>query len=119
MREKAMTVTPLAGPFDLRLADRHDEVRIVGHVEAVAIEQLVFQHDDRIGVADGRLEQPLGVGRRIGRHHLEARDNGRTTRRSIASAGRRPARPGPLGPRKTIEERQLAAAHVQGLGRPN
>ena len=37
---------------------------VVGHLAALAVEVLVLDEDDRVVVADRRLEQPLGVGRR-------------------------------------------------------
>ena len=56
----------LAGARDPRLADRHDPVLDLRHFEALAVENLVLEEDHRIGIADRRLEQALGIGRRIG-----------------------------------------------------
>ena len=50
------------------------------HREALAVENLVLEKDDRVGIADRRLEQALGVGRGVGRDHLEARECASTRR---------------------------------------
>jgi hypothetical protein len=59
---KDTMVTCLPGARHLRLADRHQPVVDLWHVEALAVEDLVFEEHDRIVVADGGLQQPLGVG---------------------------------------------------------
>src|SRR5262249_58707065 len=49
-----------------------DEVVVeLRHRKAVAVEDLVLQEDDRVGIADCRLEQALGVGGGVRRDHLE------------------------------------------------
>src|SRR3546814_11836841 len=45
-------VAPFA--HDPGLADRQHEILGIGHVEAAAIEQFVFQEDDRVGRAEER-----------------------------------------------------------------
>ena len=59
---KVTIVTSLAGAGDARLADRHDEVVELRHLEALAVEDLVLEEDHRVRIADRRLEQALGVG---------------------------------------------------------
>ena len=50
-----------------------DEVLVVlGDLAALAVEVLVLDEDDRVVVADGRLEQALGVGRRRGHGDQQA-----------------------------------------------
>ena len=87
---------------DHRLAERDQEVRIVRHLALHGVERLALDEDDRIVVADGGLEQALGVGRRRRPHHLEPGHVRRSTSPSTASAARRAARAGPPGPRNTI-----------------
>ena len=65
---------------------------IVGHREALAVDHLVLEEDHRIGIADRRFEQALGVGGGVGRDHLQARAHARTSSHNPASAGRRRAR---------------------------
>ncbi len=43
----------LAGPFDLRLANRQDEVFIHRAWEFVAVQDFVFEHHNRVGVTNG------------------------------------------------------------------
>ena len=76
IREWAVDGDVGAGAADLGLADRHQPVLDVGHVELVAVEHLVLEEDHRVGVADRRLEQALGVGGVVGRDHLQARHVG-------------------------------------------
>ena len=64
MREKAVIVTCSPGARDPRLADRHDEIGVVRHREALAVEQLVLEEDHRVRVADRRFQQALVIGRR-------------------------------------------------------
>ena len=46
----------------------------LGHLAAnVAVEALVLEEADGVRVADGAGEEALGVGRRCGRDHLQAR----------------------------------------------
>ena len=65
----------------------------VRHLEGLAVEDLVLEEDHRVRVADRRLQQALGVGRRLGRHHLQARAMARTRPHSPGCAGRRRAPP--------------------------
>src|SRR3546814_5723059 len=64
----------LAGTGDACLADRHDVIVELRHLEAAAVENLVLQHQHRVGIADRRLDQALEVGRAVGCHHLQAGD---------------------------------------------
>ena len=54
-----------------RLAERDQEVRILRHLALDRVERLGLDEDHRVVVADGRLQQALGVGGRRGPHHLE------------------------------------------------
>ena len=71
MRENGDDRDMLARPRDPRLADRHEEVGVVGHREALAVDQLVLEKDHRVGIADRRFQQALVVGAGIGRDDLE------------------------------------------------
>src|SRR6056297_1448108 len=67
-------VRPLAP--DLGLAEGDGEIIHLGHLEGLAVEDLVFEKDHRVGVADRAFQQALGTGRRIGLHHAQAGDLG-------------------------------------------
>jgi hypothetical protein len=54
----------LAGTGDARLADRQTKSSSFGTSKLLAVEDFVLEEDDRVGIADRRLEQALGVGRR-------------------------------------------------------
>ena len=57
------------------LSQRHPH-GVLGHGPGGAVEQLVLEHDDRVGVVDRGEQQALGIGRR-GRHDdLESRHVG-------------------------------------------
>ena len=64
------TMTPVATMVRsrARAADgghaERDALGALGHVAARAVEQLVLEHDDGVGVVDGGEQQALGVGRR-------------------------------------------------------
>ena len=62
----------LAGPGDARLADRQHEVVELRAPARLAVEDLVLEEDHRVGIADRGLEQPLGVGRGVGRDDFQA-----------------------------------------------
>ena len=62
------------------------------HLEALAVEDLVLEEDDRVGIADRGLEQALGVGRRIGRDDLEPRAVAVPGAVLLAVLGARPGR---------------------------
>lgn len=67
----------LAGALDLGLAEGDDEVvllRGLAHGEGLAVQQLVLEDDGGVGVADGGLEQALGVLGAPGGDDLEAGD---------------------------------------------
>jgi len=61
----------VAGPRDARPADRHEIFGIVGHGKALAVNQLVFEKDDRVRVADRRFQQALVIGAGEGRYNFE------------------------------------------------
>ena len=63
-----------SSPLDLGLADGQDKVGLhhgVVHVEGCAVEQLVLQEDNGVGVPDGCLQKTLAVLRIIGRDDLD------------------------------------------------
>ncbi|KAH6607090.1 hypothetical protein Trco_003403 [Trichoderma cornu-damae] len=67
----------LAGALNLGLAKGEDKVVLLGglgHGEVLAVHQLVLEDDDGVGVADGGLEQTLGVLGAPGGDDLEAGD---------------------------------------------
>ncbi len=55
-------------------AQRHEVLRVVRYLALDVVERLALHEEHRVIVADGRLEQPLRVGGRRGREHLEPRD---------------------------------------------
>jgi hypothetical protein len=55
-------------------ADRQHVVVELRHRRGDAVEDLVLEEDHRIGIADRRLEQTLGIGRGRRRHDLEPGD---------------------------------------------
>jgi len=69
--------------------------------KALAVKLFVLQKNDRIGVADRRLEQTLGVGGAIGRDDLQAGNMGEPGGKSCVCWAPTRER-APLGPRKTI-----------------
>jgi hypothetical protein len=100
--------------LELGHAERDHEL-LVRHLALDVVEHLALDEDHRVVVADGALEQALGVGRRAGRHHLEPRDVGvprlerlRVLRASCSAA--------PPGPAEHHRHRELAARHVEHLG---
>ncbi len=61
---------------DTGLAEGNGEIIHLGHVEGLAVEDLVFKEDDRVRVADRGFQQALGVGCRIGLNDVQARNAG-------------------------------------------
>ncbi len=100
----------------LRPADRQHEVLELRHLEGLAVEDLVFEEHDRIGIADRGLEQALGIGRRVGRDHLEARAVAVPGAVFLAVLGADPGG-GAIRPAEHDRAAELAAGHVEGLGR--
>ena len=101
--ENAVMVTSSPSRRTLALPIGSDEVVDLGHVEALAVEHLVLEEHDRVGVADRGLEQALGVGGAVGGDHLEARAVGVPAAYSwLCCAATRAA--APLGPRNTIAQ---------------
>lgn len=67
----------LAGTLNLGLSEGDDEVVLLGslgHGEALAVHELVLEDDDGVGIADGGLEQTLGIFGTPGGDDLETRD---------------------------------------------
>ena len=56
------------------MAEVDDVVLVLGHLAALAVEVLVLDEDDRVVVADRRLEQALRVGRGRGDGDEQAGD---------------------------------------------
>ncbi len=100
----------------LGAADRHDEVLIGRTIEGVAVEDLVLQHDHRIGIANRRPQQPLGVGRRPWRDHLQPRHMRVPTCVALRVLRADPRRRA-VGAAEHDRAAHLAARHVQCLGR--
>ena len=53
----------VAGAHDRALPIGSTIILELRHIEIVAIENFVFQENDRVGIADGGLQQAFGVGR--------------------------------------------------------
>ena len=92
-----------------------DEVVELGHVEALAVEHLVLEEHDRVGIADRGLEQALGVGGAVGGHDLEARAVRVPAAVFLAVLGA-DAGGGAVGAAEHDRAAQLAAGHVERLG---
>ncbi len=101
MVENETSVTSVPGRDDARLADGQHEIVDLRHVERRAVEELVLEEHDRVGVADRGLQQALGVGGALGRDHFEARDV-RVPGSVILAVLRADAGAAPLGPRNTM-----------------
>ena len=101
--------------LDLGLADRQHEIIVVRQLETVAVEQLVLQEDDRVGIADRRLQQALGVLGRPRCDHLEAGDMAVPARIALGVLGRDP-RGGTVGAAEHDWAVDLATRHVERLG---
>ena len=112
---KATMVTCLPTRCDARLADGHDPVVQLRHVEALAVEDFIFEEDHRIGIADRRLHQALGIRRRIGHHHLQAGD-GAIPRGIVLAVLGADAGGGTIGAAEHDGAAHLAARHVERLG---
>ena len=113
--EKAVMVTWPPSRRILALPIGSDEVVELGHVEALAVEHLVLEEHDRVGIADRGLEQALGVGRAVGGHDLQARAVGVPGAVFLAVLGA-DAGGGAVGAAEHDRAAQLAAGHVAGLG---
>ena len=108
-------VTSLPDLHDARLADGQHEIVDLGHREGAAIDDLVFQEDHRIGIADRGLEQALGVGGGIRRDHFHAGHRGIPGGIILAVLGA-DAGGGAVGAAEHDGAAHLAARHVAGLG---
>ena len=105
----------LAFAGDPRLADRNKKIVVRGHFEFVPIKDFVFEKNDRVRIADGALQKPLGVGRRIRHDDFEPR-NMRIPRGIILAVLRGDARGGAIGAAKHDRTVHLAARHIARLG---
>ena len=103
-------------PFDLGPPDGQHEVRIIRHIKALPVEDFVFQEYHRIGVADGRFQQTLGVRPRPRRDHLEPRDMGEPRGVALRVLGG-DAGGGAVGTAEDDRRPHLPARHVERLGR--
>ena len=61
-----------ARPRDTRLADRCEEVGVERHLALLLVDRQVLDHEHGVVVADGGLQQTLGVSRRGRGHDLQA-----------------------------------------------
>ena len=104
-----------AGSLDLGAADLEDEVLIGRDVEGLAVEHLVFEEDDRIGVFDGGAQQALGVGGAVGREDEEAGAVGIPGGIVLAVLGA-DAGGGAIGAAEDDGAAHLAAGHIEGFG---
>ena len=108
-------VTSLPCPLHVGLAEGDEKFRVVRHLPLAVVEQFVLQEDDRVVVADGALQEPLGVGRggRVGHVHAGAVHEvgfqrlGVLGRQLAAAAARHADHHGKV---------DLAAEHVADLG---
>lgn len=108
----------LAGALDLGLAEGNDEVVFLGglaHGEGLAVQQLVLEEDGGVGVADGGLEQALGVLGAPGGDDLEA-GNAAVPRAVVLGVLGRHAGGEAVGSTEGDVAGLDAAGHVQGLG---
>jgi hypothetical protein len=103
-----------ARSLDVGLADRNDVITL-GHLALQVVEHLPLEHDHRIVVANGALEETLGVGRRRGRHDLEAGDVRVPALERLGVLRPELQRRAPR-PAEHDRHRELAARHVAHLG---
>ena len=108
-------VTSLPVFHDARLADGQHEIVDLGHRKGPAIDDFIFQEDHRIGIADRRLEQALGVGGGIRRDHRHAGHRGIPGGIILAVLGA-DAGGGAVGAAEHDGAAHLPARHVAGLG---
>ena len=106
----------LARAHDPRLADRDHIVIQLRHLAGMAVQHLVFEEDDGVGIADRGLQQALVIGGRKRRDHLQAR-NLRVPGRVILAVLGSDAGGGAIRPAEHDRAAHLAAGHVQRLGR--
>ncbi len=106
----------LAGARNPRLADRQHVVVKLRHFAGVTVEDFIFEEDHRVGIADRRLQQPLGIRRRIRRDHLQARNMGEP-RRIVLAVLSRDTRRCAVGATEHDRGFHLSAGHVEGLRR--
>mmetsp|Transcript_14404 Transcript_14404/g.51208 ORF Transcript_14404/g.51208 Transcript_14404/m.51208 type:complete len:421 (+) Transcript_14404:49-1311(+) len=103
--------------LDLGLADGQHKVvflRLVREREGDAVEELVFEEDDGVGVADGGLEQALCVLGVPRRHDLEARHLGKPRCEALRVLGA-DARRGAVGAAEDDGAAEVAVGHVRLL----
>ena len=100
--------------LDVALSDG-DEVLAVGDFTLCGVEGLVLKEDDRIGVADGRLEEPLGICGRRRRKADEARDVGILRLEALAVLGGECAASAG-GTAQDDGAGELSRGHLVGLG---
>ena len=106
----------LARADDPRLADRKHVIVELGHVEMLAVEQLVLEEHDRVVGPDRGLEQALGVGRAVRADHHQPRHVRVPAAVILAVLGGDPRR-GAVGPAEHDRAAHLPARHIIGLGR--
>ena len=89
-----------------------NQVLSFGDLSLVAVHLLGFHDEDRILIADGTLEQALGVVRRERGHHLQARHAGVEALVGLAVRGSQLARLA-IGAAEHDGAAELATAHLQ------
>jgi hypothetical protein len=95
-----------------------DEVVLLGllaHGEVETVEKLVLEDTDGVGVADGGLEQTLGVLGRVGRNDLETGDR-TVPRRVVLGVLGSDTSGETVGTTESDVARLDTAGHVVGLG---
>jgi hypothetical protein len=107
----------LALALDLGLAEGDEEVlvlRLVGHGERGAVQQLVLQHHHGVLVADGGLHKSSGVLRGPGGHHLEAGHGAVPRGEALRVLGSHSCG-GAVGPAEHNGNRHVTTGHVELL----
>ena len=105
----------LAFALELCFADRHDVI-VVRHFALGVVQHFAFKEAHRIVIADGGLEESLGIVRRGGGHDLEA-GNVRQPRFPRLGVLRTELQRGTVRAAEHHRHRELTARHVQHLRR--
>ena len=98
----------IARLLDARLTDWQDEIIHLGHIKALAVHNLVFQENHRIGISNGRFQQSFGISCPDTEPRLSDREYGCTRPRSIGCAA-----PPPVPQRRWDRETRSARPSVR------
>ena len=109
-------VTSDAGPSNPRLADWQHIIIELRHFEGMAVENFILEKNNRVRIADRRLEQAFRVGRRIRHHDLQSGNIG-VPAGIILAVLRRHARRRTVRTAEDDRAAHLPAGHVERLGR--